>query len=43
MYLGTEMLVDFTQLMFSLAVGFNFLVAATVDPMSLFGEAAVQV
>jgi len=43
MYLDIEMLIDFIQLMLSLAVGFHFLVVATVDPMNLFDEAATQV
>lgn len=43
MYLEIEMPIDFIQLMISLAVGFHFLVVATIDPTSLFGEAAMRV
>lgn len=37
------MLIDFIDLTLSFPVGFHFLVVATVDAMSLFDEAAMQV
>lgn len=36
------MLIDFIELTLSFPVGFHFLVVATVDAMSMFGEAAMQ-